>query len=153
MVTRVNDEVGDLVRSPLWLRDRSQSSIVALEHVLVEVLDGSHGGADLDVDVRIVPEGESWAVRNDPPIVHPPTTQQRTSRTYRVRLGEPVTEVEIYCPLARLRGPPSAVDGIPVLRGDGLILEVVGLALGTHAIPLARATAGTAHHARNYPVE
>ena len=116
-VTRL-DEVGDLVRDPLWLRDRSLSSIVALEDVLVKVLDGPHGGTNLDVDVRVVSEGESWAVRNDPPVVHPPTAQKETSRAYLVCLGGPVTEVNVYRPLARLRGLPSAVNGVPVLRGD-----------------------------------
>ena len=79
--------------------------------------------------------------------------QKHTTRAYRASLGKPGTEVEVHRPLARLRRPASVVDSVPVLRGDGLILEVLGVPLGAHTIALAFAAAGSVHHARNYPVE
>ena len=135
------------------MRDRSQSSIIALEDILVNILDGPDGRTDLDVDVRVLSEGESWAVRNDPPVVHPPTAKKDTSWAYLVSLDKTVTEVNVYRPLARLRGLPSAVNGVPVFRGCCLVLEVLRAALVAHAIPLALAAAGSVHHARSNPAE
>ena len=151
-VTRF-DEIGYLVRSSLWLRDRSQSSSIALEGVLVKVLDGSYGRADLDVDVLVVSEGESWAVRDDPPVVHPPTAQKHIPWAYLVSLGGTVTELNVHRSLVRLRGLPSAVNGVPVLRKNCLGLKVLRVSLGAHAIPLALAAAGSVHHDRSNPVK
>lgn len=139
-------EAGNLFHGPRWLCHRSQRSIVALENVCIDVPHSSHGGSDLDVDVRGVPEGESWAVRNEPPT----DRAENTFRTYSVSVGKPGTDIEFFRLLARLRGPPHAVDGLPILRGVDVILEVVGV---IHAIPLALATPVLVHHVRSYLVE
>lgn len=85
---------GDIIVVVSVLDDPGDSAATPLVDVLVSIIHAIDGGAQLDVYVSVVLEGQSRVVWHHPSIVHPPIVDEYAVRAHSIRFGRAVTNVE-----------------------------------------------------------